>query len=755
MSIPIFYYDKDSKRYHTFYEFMVAVRQRVCAELISVLSCSKMLEDSATKKAEMLERAQCTLMGSVPAVDAVKTTLFAKICNAKDEKKPRDAAVYRQRYRRHVNGNHLPETSECYVLSERGYIDTLEDGKEMHRTPTKQSKEVLRPSESVSFYSNMNTEYKIPMLLYDNQQPPDVLDTTGNSTIWKRREKKKIRSSSVQQTIPKYIPCDPCRQVFKTYEEYQKHLVARAHALHVEIAKEEAKFLKPLPLIDNASWGYTTTSPTTLNINDLWKPEYAKYQCLLCEVEVPSRGHLLAHYRKSQHISRVENGTQMIRKCDTCGFKSQKSVERSDHEMSEIHKKAIQDFTCQICLTIHYGHKAYSYHVSQCTKRAWSEKCPLVSFLQQNLQTGLDLTCFICKKQYNSYKTFVNHLNSSDSHKTQMSAFQKNSNKCIGCNKVFYRLAEFESHLCDSPPCAVVASAYRVQTQATLSFLTSSSSSSSSSSSPSSSSSSLSSSSLSSSSSPSSSSSSLSSSSSPSSSSSSSSSSLASSSSPSSSSSSSYSSSSSSLSSSLSSSSSMTVDEIEVAGTLETLAAQQPPNSSNAIIPSITSRSHLEDSKYRIYLNKAFVFCAAIYDLYEPNINNDMYTPYIRALDSETEDMSSYLTLYAIKSCLSDEYTRFIISDDKTSGLLYCDYKQKRGVVGHFGKDINPLLRRLIRKSGSTFHYFPEYLIGALKQVLSEDNLHIQVNALDENNPVNSLFALYFKVTSYSIRPCE
>lgn len=724
-TIPVFYYDSLSKKYDSFYEFMIGVREKTCNEIFSVIRESTQSREAVKKALFMFKKAQVVYMSTVPLCDVKLSSLQAKGRDAKMNGKTKSLAVYKHRHRKTIVEK-LPDTSEEYDAVVKNYSKAVDDSIEAHIQFIERSKFVFLPSDSVSFYATLNPERESVLLSYNNQTPPLSYNSLCGNDIWTRPNRKKTKCTSrTPEVVEYFIPCDPCRRVFKIHEEYQKHILTRDHKIHVAIAAEELKFLNPLPMFDNKKKGCLTTQPTCLNIMDLWKPEYKTYICVLCSIVCNTPAYLLKHYRHRTHISRMENKTQMIRSCEACNFSSQKSVEKAVHEASETHKKETRLFTCQLCLLCHYGHTTYTKHVNECFDKAVKKSVPLVSFLNGD-STACEFSCFVCKKRYNGYKTFSTHWDSSG-HKENMSLFLKETKRCIVCENVFYSISDFEFHLQTNHQCAVnqtprdvIENNLEDGHHNTGMEVTSSPSSSSS-----------------------------------------------------------------------SSSSIMDDGEEEAINVLKNLNSEENENrgvqassesssesSSSSltelVVPSSSTTqqsntvrglallSQQNQERYRIYFNKIFIYCSMMFELYETDPqkykHGDLLTSFFINLESkmDMEDISSFMTLEAIRCCLSKKNATFYLSEDETSGILLCDLKGKMGIVGHFGNDLKPLIHRILKDHGIydsqdnligiTFNYIPNSITETFREVITFLRLELLLDIIEKDNIVNDLFHLYFKL---------
>ena len=718
MSIQVFYYDSDSNRYETFFEFANKMRKQIYAELYCELVASAAFAGACEKVVSIERKKYVTTMATIPILDTQLATYRFKAEKATREKKSNLAAVYRQRYREYYPRSVLPKTSLEIEKVEEEYDQALVEMMEALTLQVNQARPVLLPSESASVYSIVNPEHRNLMISYNNQRPPPIPVTSQNKKVWKRGKKKKGLNASDAFTIVDYhIPCDPCRKIFKKHEEYQKHLVSHDHLINEKIALEEAKFLKPRPIFDNESRGYPTTCPTTLDISNLWKEGTRVYRCVLCSVDFKTGGLLLKHYKRPQHIARIENKTQMIRSCRVCGFKSKKCVEKSVHEMTEAHKKEVRVFTCQFCLNIQYGHRSYSYHVKNCLRLARKAHSPLLNFLQ-NSKDFHDTTCFICKRQYEGYNTFKKHCDT-EAHKQKMIAYLQRAKKydTVSNPSENQSVIEVQGETTPDYPISLEEDSDTLENNQ-LEEDSSFSSSPFSEDSP-----------------------------------------------------------------------ALTVEELEVANALGNLGnlsqtteseiqegSSLIASSSNSLGDDACSSSSStsdpiceneevfprEDFRYRIYLNKSFIFCTVLFELYEEDPKKykkgDIITSSFAALESKMtmEDISSYLTLKMIDHCLSKKNSKFYLSNDQTSGLLCCDLRTKFGIIGYFGGNVKSLLHQAIQANGCRdlngdingllFHYFPESLIPLLKELIPEFGMETSITKIDHEDVVNDLFGLYFKI---------
>lgn len=456
MMIPIFYYDEDSNRYESLYDFMMMIRERVYFEICQKVSkagdAAADLIDEAIDFRELRARFKFT---TKPLFNHKVVLYKRKILEHEKNKNLRQAAMYRFRLREYLAKTKINDTP-CHLVQgfSNQYYDTINKAREALTLGKESVQTVVNPSEYASVYSILNPERQVVLSTYEKQTPPSIPNPLNRTSLWKNHRNGVTSCKSTLSDVQTVaIPCDPCGLLFLNYEDFNFHIQKREHLIHQKIAEEEAKFLPPAPIFDNESRGYHTVCPTILNIGELWKTCVKKYKCIPCALEFHSATLLLKHYTKKFHISRIEGKKQMLRFCRLCNFESpQRAVEKETHEKSEMHQKELKRFTCCICLKLQFGFSSYSSHVKRCTREAKIASSSFVSFLNEKVDF-YPTTCFICKKQYQTYKPFENHCSTKD-HAENLSFFLKNSKKCEICKVVFYDTKSFDDHLDSASPCA-------------------------------------------------------------------------------------------------------------------------------------------------------------------------------------------------------------------------------------------------------------------------------------------------------------
>ncbi len=453
---PLHYYDHKSNYSNNLREFMYNVRNAVYGEFIRASSKDNHLKKGCDRVCDAREHRDLVTNANTSLLDPKIAKFKHLISKAKENnEKSSTAAVHRFRLREHVQ-SHRPVTShpvidkaeDEYSLAIREMIDSLS-------LQVKEIEEAMLPSETVSIYSIQNPEYRYTMDVYNNQTPPPIpLIHSSNARGLKNPSKKKKKQQLDSQPIVRmecYIPCDPCKRLFRIHQEYSIHIKEASHRIHQQLADEETKFMEPLPFFDNQSRGYFTTCQTTLDISELWKTSQRTYRCSLCAVDASSAGLLLKHYKSRVHITRLGNGKTMIRECSQCGFTSTtKPVNKELHEKSEQHQKETTHFFCCLCLTSCYGHREYACHMEKCIVDARKKECPLLFFVKKDELCAT--TCYICKKSFSKYGHFKNHLDS-ELHKETREKFSQNAQKCQTCKKMFFHPVTFNDHLKESEEC--------------------------------------------------------------------------------------------------------------------------------------------------------------------------------------------------------------------------------------------------------------------------------------------------------------
>lgn len=135
--------------------------------------------------------------------------------------------------------------------------------------------------------------------------------------------------------------------------------------------------------------------------------------------------------------------------------------------------------------------------------------------------------------------------------------------------------------------------------------------------------------------------------------------------------------------------------------------------------PSASFSSSVEDEEeegmpyihrnYRIYLNKTFLFCVAIFSLVDFDVRPTLETRHDRtffdtasfaALDRtmSPKDVSDATTLHAIAACLSKKHYIFFKSPNRRSGILYSSKPCSRGIIGYYGSDLKNCVSAVLQE---------------------------------------------------------